>query len=191
MVRALFLILFLAPSLASAKVHFGVSYGANNDSNSLDSKNVTSTTYFNGYVFVQLVEKYRIYLGAEYAYLSASGPNADSTLSQMQASGPLVGVKWLIGRDDLFFMSVAGTTLTQATYKVSGAQTETWTGYSYAGQVGLRPLITTRLRLTAGLTYIASTYTTKSVSSTGTPSSSKSNFVRTYYSPTVGLELDF
>lgn len=188
------LLLFLVLSYtatSSARMQFGMSAGLTNDSNSLDSKVMTSASFFDGYFYVSLFEKGKLLLGLGYGQLNMSDTGTDSSSVQMLASHTVIGLKYLIGETNTYFLQVAGTPLSQATFKVAGLETELWTGSTLIGLIGIRPKIAENFHFTAALQYVTANYVTKVSSDTGTSSSDKTSFTRTFISPALGLEFDF
>ena len=174
---------------ARAKFNIGTDFGIIQDQNSLSSNSLDQKSYYDFNLYIKALERMNLYFGAEYLYISSLEPKDTSAVANIVATNILLAAKMQFGKDGLYSLTLAGSPTVQATYKVSGASSEQWTGSAYLARLSLQPEIYKHIRLVAAITYYSATYTSKSQSTSSL--SSQTNFSRSLFIPSVGLSFFF
>lgn len=185
---SILIVLFMSP-FATADIHFGADAGLIQDQKSITSRDIIQTTFYDANLYLQASRNYQFYLGFEYIQISTTQPNTvDTTTATLTSSNAMAGMKYVFGRKKLFSVSLMGSPFIQASYKVTGATSDLWSGAAFASKVSIHPDLTNSLKLCVSIVYYSATYTSKSESSGSTAVSS---FSRSLLIPTLGLQFNF
>jgi hypothetical protein len=185
----LFYVFSMCPLIAVGDIHVTSSVGFLQDQKSLTSRDLIQTSFYDFGVYLQAVRNYQFYLGFEYIYISTSQPNTTATnTASLISSNAMVALKYFFGRRKLFSVSVMGSPVIQANYKITGSATDLWTGSAFATKFSILPELSSSLKLSASVIYYSAIYTSKNSSGSSTTVSS---FSRNLLVPTLGLQYDF
>jgi hypothetical protein len=187
--RIIFVIVSMISSLAQADIHVGADFGLIQDQKTITSRDLIQTTFYDASLYLQASRNHPFYLGFEYVYISTTQPNTvATTTATLTSSNAMAGMKYVLGKKELFSISIMGSPFIQANYQVTGSSSDLWSGSAFATKLSIHPELSSSLKLCVSLVYYSATYTSKSASSGST---TVSGFSRSLIIPTFGLQLNF
>jgi hypothetical protein len=186
--RCVVLLLVLSPTLALAEMQIGVDFGLLQDQNTISSQSTVSNTYYDLTVYLQALKAYGLFLGLDYAFISSSQPVSAAATATLSSSNPLLGAKYFFGKDKIASITIAGSPLVEATYSVTGATSDVWSGSAFLTKLALHPNISKSVKVSLAIVYYSATYNSKSSTSSST---TLAGFSRTLLIPTMGLQFAF
>ncbi|MFZ3228661.1 MAG: hypothetical protein WA160_00525 [Pseudobdellovibrio sp.] len=179
----------LYSSLAEANISLHADIGLMQDQNSIASRNLVENYFYDLSIYGKVFQRTKIYFGFEYVFISSSNPLTVYTSAVLTSSNPMVGIKYVAGKNDLIAMSLAGSPLTAATYSVTGLNSEEWSGTAVMAKISLQPELSNSVRANMSIAYFSANYSTRT--SVASSSSNVSSFSRNLLVPALGLSYFF
>lgn len=189
-------LLFTAHVVEAADALIAIGGGFAQDSNTLSSHSRVTNYSYNAAAYAPLSGGDRIlYLGIEYLGTTIDQSLSATTKANLTSTDFMLSLKYGFGPKELFSLTAGFSPYTQAQYKVTALEKDTWFGTSYMTKLSIQPdlgFANTKLKVAASILYYHSAYTKKSNSTSSTSSSGAlQTFERSFTVPTIELIYKF
>lgn len=182
-------------NIAEAAAMFSLGGAYSQDSNTLADQSAFSNYAVNAAAYASLAKGNQVlYLGIEGMSTEIRQSLDASTKATLTSTDYMLALKYAFAQKELFALTVGFSPYTQATYKVTSLNSDTWYGTSYMTKFSVQPelgLDKSKLKIAASILYYHSAYTKKTNSSSSNSSGSKQSFERSFTAPAIDLIFKF